>query len=133
MDGRFLTVNIAAPKGSRPERAPREAGHRIYVGNLPWTVDSSKLEELFSEHGVVVSARVVSDRETGRSRGFGFVEMSSESEMNDAISSLDGEVRRFALTKYSTSTMVWILKNHSNYFKHLMTMINLGYISHSQI
>ncbi|XP_057787938.1 28 kDa ribonucleoprotein, chloroplastic-like [Salvia miltiorrhiza] len=91
LDGRFLTVNIAAPKGSRPERAPREPGHRIYVGNLPWTVDSDRLEELFSEHGVVVSARVVSDRETGRSRGFGFVEMSTESEMNDAISSLDGE------------------------------------------
>ncbi|KAL1534736.1 28 kDa ribonucleoprotein, chloroplastic-like [Salvia divinorum] len=91
LDGRFLTVNIAAPKGSRPERAPREPGHRIYVGNLPWSVDSGRLEELFSEHGAVVSARVVSDRETGRSRGFGFVEMSNESEMNDAISSLDGE------------------------------------------
>ncbi|XP_047951812.1 28 kDa ribonucleoprotein, chloroplastic-like [Salvia hispanica] len=92
MDGRFLTVNIAAPRGSRPERAPREPGHRIYVGNLPWSVDTSRLEELFSEHGAIVSARVVSDRETGRSRGFGFVEMSTESEMNDAISSLDGEV-----------------------------------------
>ena len=97
LDGRFLTVNIAAPKGSRPERAPREAGHRIYVGNLPWSVDSGRLEGIFSEHGSVVSARVVSDRETGRSRGFGFVEMSTESEMNDAISSLDGEVNPFAL------------------------------------
>lgn len=96
LDGRFLTVNIAAPKGSRPERAPREVGHRIYVGNLPWSVDSGRLEEIFSEHGAVVSARVVSDRETGRSRGFGFVEMSTESEMNDAISSLDGEVNPFA-------------------------------------
>ncbi|KAG6408859.1 hypothetical protein SASPL_131884 [Salvia splendens] len=91
LDGRFLTVNIAAPKGSRPERAPREVGHRIYIGNLPWSVDSGRLEEIFSEHGAVVSARVVSDRETGRSRGFGFVEMSTESEMNDVISSLDGE------------------------------------------
>ncbi|KAL1563075.1 28 kDa ribonucleoprotein, chloroplastic-like [Salvia divinorum] len=91
MDGRFLTVNIATPRGSRPERAPREPGHRIYVGNLPWSVDKSRLEELFCEHGAVVSARVVSDRETGKSRGFGFVEMSTESEMNDAISSLDGE------------------------------------------
>lgn len=91
MGGRFLTVNIAAPKGSRPERAPRENTLRIYVGNLPWSVDSSRLEEMFGEFGEVVSARVVSDRETGRSRGFGFVEMSSQSEMNDAIANLDGE------------------------------------------
>nr|P28644.1 RecName: Full=28 kDa ribonucleoprotein, chloroplastic; Short=28RNP [Spinacia oleracea] len=93
MDGRQLTVNKAAPRGS-PERAPRgdfEPSCRVYVGNLPWDVDTSRLEQLFSEHGKVVSARVVSDRETGRSRGFGFVTMSSESEVNDAIAALDGQ------------------------------------------
>jgi nucleolin len=90
MNGRFLTVNIAAPKGSRPERAPREPGHRIYVGNLPWGADGDRLQEIFSEYGEVVSSRVVSDRETGRSRGFGFVEMATESQMNDAITNLDG-------------------------------------------
>ncbi|KAL0318610.1 UNVERIFIED_CONTAM: ribonucleoprotein, chloroplastic [Sesamum angustifolium] len=91
--GRLLTVNRAAPRGSRPERAPRvfEPTCRIYVGNLPWSVDDDRLEQVFSEHGKVVSARVVSDRETGRSRGFGFVVMSTESEMNDAIANLDGQ------------------------------------------
>ncbi|KAK4438450.1 ribonucleoprotein, chloroplastic [Sesamum alatum] len=91
--GRLLTVNRAAPRGSRPERPPRvfEPTCRIYVGNLPWTVDDARLEQVFSEHGKVVSARVVSDRDTGRSRGFGFVVMSTESEMNDAIANLDGQ------------------------------------------
>ena len=69
-----------------------EPGYRIYVGNLPWDVDSDRLEQIFSEHGKVVSARVVFDRETGRSRGFGFVTMSTESELNDAIAALDGQV-----------------------------------------
>ncbi|KAL7191818.1 hypothetical protein ACSBR2_023820 [Camellia fascicularis] len=93
LNGRLLTVNKAAPRGSRPERPPRvfEPTNRIYVGNLPWDVDSSRLEQLFSEHGKVVDARVVSDRETGRSRGFGFVTMSTEAELNDAIANLDGK------------------------------------------
>lgn len=89
-----MTVNKAAPKGDRPERSPRvfEPAFRIYVGNLPWQVDNARLEQVFSEHGKVMDARVVFDRETGRSRGFGFVTMSSESELNDAIAALDGEV-----------------------------------------
>jgi len=96
-DGRSLAVNKASPKGSRPERterAPRtfEPVIKVYVGNLSWEVDNSRLEQVFSEHGKVVSARVVYDRETGRSRGFGFVTMSDETEMNDAIAALDGQV-----------------------------------------
>ncbi|KAJ8771268.1 hypothetical protein K2173_026445 [Erythroxylum novogranatense] len=93
LDGRFLTVNKAAPRGSRPERPPPvyETACRIYVGNLPWSVDDNRLEQVFSEHGKVVSARVVYDRDSGRSRGFGFVTMSSETEMNDAIAALDGQ------------------------------------------
>lgn len=93
LNGRFLTVNKAAPRGSRPERTPRvfEPAPRIYVGNLPWDVDDARLEQVFSEHGKVVNARVVYDRDSGRSRGFGFVTMSSESEMNDAIANLDGQ------------------------------------------
>lgn len=94
LDGRLLTVNKAAPRGApRPERPPRafNSGLRVYVGNLPWDVDNSSLEQLFSEHGKVESARVVYDRETGRSRGFGFVTMSNEAEMNDAIAALDGQ------------------------------------------
>ncbi|KAH9610924.1 hypothetical protein KSS87_008843 [Heliosperma pusillum] len=93
VNGRLLTVNKAAPKGSRPERTPREfaPSFRIYVGNLPWNMDNDRLEQLFSEHGKILTARVVSDRETGRSRGFAFVTMASESEMNDAIAALDGQ------------------------------------------
>ncbi|XP_071702093.1 28 kDa ribonucleoprotein, chloroplastic-like [Rutidosis leptorrhynchoides] len=96
LGGRYLTVNKAAPRGSRPERterAPQMTGpsYRIYVGNLPWDVDDVRLEQLFSEHGKVVNARVVYDRESGRSRGFGFVTMSTESELNDAIENLDGQ------------------------------------------
>lgn len=93
LNGRFLTVNKAAPRGSQPERTPRtfEPASRIYVGNLPWDVDDSRLEQVFSEHGKVVSARVVYDRDSGRSRGFGFVTMSTEAELNDAIANLDGQ------------------------------------------
>ncbi|KAI4336243.1 hypothetical protein L6164_014792 [Bauhinia variegata] len=96
LDGRLLTVNKAAPRGSRPEQRPRpprsfEPALRVYVGNLPWDVDNARLEQIFSEHGKVVSARIVYDRETGRSRGFGFVTMTSETEMNDAIAALDGQ------------------------------------------
>ncbi|KAF6149507.1 hypothetical protein GIB67_003655 [Kingdonia uniflora] len=92
LNGRLLTVNKAAPRGSRPERAPRvyEPSFKIYVGNLPWQVDDASLEQTFSEHGKVVEARVVYDRESGRSRGFGFVTMSTQAELNDAIAALDG-------------------------------------------
>jgi len=64
---------------------------KLYVGNLPWSVDNSQLEELFSEFGSVISANVITDRDTKRSRGFGFVEMESGAE--DAIQALnDSEV-----------------------------------------
>lgn len=94
INGRLLTVNKAAPKGSQPERIVRtyEPSFRVYVGNLPWQVDDNQLIELFSEHGKVVDAKVVYDRESGRSRGFGFVTMSTELELNDAIAALDGQV-----------------------------------------
>ncbi|URD82076.1 31 kDa ribonucleoprotein, chloroplastic [Musa troglodytarum] len=93
ISGRLLTVNKAAPRGRRVERTPRqfEPSFRIYVGNLPWQVDDSRLGQIFSEHGKVLEARVVYDRETGRSRGFGFVKMAARSEMDDAIAALDGQ------------------------------------------
>ena len=50
---------------------------KLYVGNLPWSVDNSQLEELFSEFGSVISANVITDRDSKRSRGFGFVELES--------------------------------------------------------
>jgi RNA recognition motif-containing protein len=61
----------------------------IYVGNLPWSADDAALADLFSNHGEVISARVITDRDTGRSRGFGFVEM-DESAADAAISALNG-------------------------------------------
>lgn len=61
---------------------------KIYVGNLPWSVDDGELENLFAGIGQVVSARVITDRETGRSRGFGFVEMDDEA-ADRAISELN--------------------------------------------
>lgn len=62
---------------------------KIYVGNLPWSADESGLRDLFSTVGEVHSAAVVSDRETGRSRGFGFIEM-DDSDADKAISELNG-------------------------------------------
>lgn len=61
----------------------------LYVGNLPFTTTTDQLEALFSEHGTVVRAQVVSDRDTGRSRGFGFVEMESDEGAQAAISAFN--------------------------------------------
>ncbi|RAL47556.1 hypothetical protein DM860_011294 [Cuscuta australis] len=93
LNGRDLAVKKADPRGIRPERRlqPIETSHKIYVGNIPWSLDESQLERMFSEHGKVVSAFVVRERDSGRSRGFGFVVMSSEAEMNDAVAGLDGK------------------------------------------
>ncbi len=66
-------------------------GKKLYVGNLSYEVSASDLEQLFSQHGTVESAQVIEDRATGRSKGFGFVEMSSEAEAESAISSLNGQ------------------------------------------
>ena len=65
-------------------------GKKLYVGNLSYDVDSSSLEQLFGQFGQVVSAQVISDRETGRSKGFGFVEMASDDEAQPAVTSLNG-------------------------------------------
>ena len=66
-------------------------GKRLYVGNLSYEVDSSELEQMFSAHGSVQSAEVVSDRMTGRSKGFGFVEMGTDEEAQKAIAALNGQ------------------------------------------
>lgn len=63
---------------------------RLYVGNLKYTVTSEQLSELFEQFGAVSSAQVLSDRDTGRSRGFGFVEMANDDEALAAIEALDG-------------------------------------------
>ncbi len=64
--------------------------NKLFVGSLPWAVDSAQLEQLFSQFGKVLSAQVLKDRETGRSRGFGFVEMSTPEEAQKAVEALNG-------------------------------------------
>src|SRR3954465_1976881 len=66
-------------------------GKRLYVGNLSYQVDSSALQDMFSAHGSVTSAEVISDRMSGRSKGFGFVEMGTDDEAQAAITALNGK------------------------------------------
>nr|XP_043632069.1 29 kDa ribonucleoprotein A, chloroplastic-like [Erigeron canadensis] len=106
LEGREIRVN-SGPPPRREESGfggQREGGrfgggsggrsfdntNRVYVGNLAWSVDNLALETLFREQGNVVDAKVVYDRESGRSRGFGFVTYSSADEVNSAIDSLNG-------------------------------------------
>ena len=65
-------------------------GRKLYVGNLPYSATDQHLADLFSQVGTVDSSRVITDRDTGRSKGFGFVEMSSDNEAADAINKFNG-------------------------------------------
>jgi RNA recognition motif-containing protein len=65
-------------------------GSKIYVGGLPYAATEQQLSDLFAQHGAVASARVITDKFTGQSRGFGFVEMSSDEEAQKAIGALNG-------------------------------------------
>ena len=64
--------------------------NKLYVGGLPYSVTEGRLEELFAQHGSVQSARVIADKFTGQSRGFGFVEMASSEEAQKAMEALNG-------------------------------------------
>ncbi len=66
-------------------------GKKLYVGNMSYDVDNAALEQLFAAHGTVESVNIISDRATGRSKGFGFVEMGSDEEAKAAIAALDGQ------------------------------------------
>ena len=66
-------------------------GSKLYVGNLSYNATGSDLEQLFSQHGSVKSAEVIADRDTGRSKGFGFVQMGSDDEAQAAIAALNGQ------------------------------------------
>jgi RNA recognition motif-containing protein len=65
--------------------------NRLYVGNLPYTFTQNDLQQIFSEYGTVVSTQIISDRETGRSRGFAFVEMATSEGAQKALSELNGK------------------------------------------
>jgi RNA recognition motif-containing protein len=74
-------------------------GRRLYVGNLPYSISNSELQQIFEPHGTVTSAQVIMDRDTGRSKGFGFIEMGTDAEAQKAIQALNGaEVEGRALT-----------------------------------
>jgi RNA recognition motif-containing protein len=66
-------------------------GRKLYVGNLSYGIGDSDLERIFSAHGTVQSAQVIMDRDTGRSKGFGFVEMGSDAEAQAAVTALNGQ------------------------------------------
>ena len=66
-------------------------GKKLYVGNLSYSVNDNSLQQAFSEFGSVQSAKVMTDRDSGRSKGFGFVEMSSDAEAQAAISGMNGQ------------------------------------------
>lgn len=66
-------------------------GKKLYVGNLSWGVNDAQLQELFTPYGTVVSAQVIVDRDTGRSKGFGFVEMNTDQEAQAAIAGMHGQ------------------------------------------
>jgi RNA recognition motif-containing protein len=64
--------------------------NRLYIGNLPYNIAESDLAETFGEHGEVLSASIITDRDTGRSKGFGFVEMGTDDEATAAMEALNG-------------------------------------------
>ena len=66
-------------------------GNKLYVGNLPYSVRDNDLEQAFSQFGAVTSAKVMMERDTGRSKGFGFVEMASDAEAQSAINGMNGQ------------------------------------------
>ncbi len=71
-------------------RKRQQVSKKIYVGNLPFSSTEEDLKDLFGRHGTVETVNVITDRETGRARGFAFVEMESASDADDAIRALDG-------------------------------------------
>jgi nucleolin len=103
--GRVLKVNFPQAPSREPRMSsyndsppPRREGgggynnspNKLFVGNLSWNVDDISLETIFSDYGKVLEAKVISDRETGKSRGFGFVTLASATEVSEAINNLDG-------------------------------------------
>lgn len=66
-------------------------GKKLYIGNLPYSVDDASLHETFAAYGAVLSAKVITDRESGRSKGFGFVEMENDADADRAIEEANGK------------------------------------------
>lgn len=66
-------------------------GTKLFVGSLPWSINDETLKTAFEAHGKVVSAKVITDRQSGRSKGYGFVEMAEEADASNAIQALNGK------------------------------------------
>jgi RNA recognition motif-containing protein len=89
--GRTMRVNFS-DKPRKKEVLYNESEHKLFVGNLSWNSTSEDLQKAFEKCGNVVSARVLVDGDTGRSRGYGFVCYSTKEELEEALETLDGEV-----------------------------------------
>ena len=89
----FVTIaQSSEAAGRRPFASESDLSKKIYVGNLTYNVNDSDLEALFAPYGTVQSAQIIIDRDTNRSRGFGFVEMASDEEAQRAIGELNGQM-----------------------------------------
>ena len=102
VDGRAIRVNVSVAREDRPprpDRPPRDGqrrgydfdGRKVYFGNLSWGMDHLDLQDLGGEFGTVEDARLITDRETNRSRGFGFVTMSTVAEAEEVVNQLNGQ------------------------------------------
>ncbi|CAN6327609.1 unnamed protein product [Urochloa humidicola] len=90
---RHSALTSGAPTSSSPAlfNAARLMSSKLFVGGLAWGTDDQSLKQAFSNYGEVIEARVITDRETGRSRGFGFVSFSNDDEAKDALAKMDGQ------------------------------------------
>lgn len=100
--GRILRVNFSDKPKPRNQPLYPETEHKLFIGNLAWTVTTESLTQAFQQYGNVVGARVVYDGETGRSRGYAFVSYATRSEMEAALESLNGVVYSLSLSQTDT-------------------------------
>ncbi|KAL6599932.1 hypothetical protein ACP70R_045583 [Stipagrostis hirtigluma subsp. patula] len=91
---RFGSWGFSPVRGGarKEEMAASDVEYRCFVGGLAWATDDRSLEEAFSKYGEILESKIINDRETGRSRGFGFVTFKDEKAMNDAIEGMNGQV-----------------------------------------
>lgn len=121
--GRILRVNFSdKPKPKEPLYPETE--HKLFVGNLSWSVTSESLTQAFQEYGNVVGARVLYDGETGRSRGYGFVSYATRSEMETALQSLDGMVSNSLINSQNLACFSMQILRHSHVLKLLLVIFS---------
>lgn len=112
--GRILRVNFSDKPKPRNQPLYPETEHKLFIGNLAWTVTTESLTQAFLQYGNVVGARVVYDGETGRSRGYAFVSYATRSEMEAALESLNGVVYSLSLSQL---TRTWTLSHTPKKYK----------------